>query len=93
MDKRLQLFWDELITQCEQRNTFEFLFKIESWGILWTPWFIYANDASLQFTANDISESDLKRLVDLKMIVLVEEIAPVDPLDLKIEKYQIKQHG
>lgn len=90
MDERLQLFWTELISQCEQHKKFEFIFKIEYWGILWTPWFIYIDDTSLKFSVNDISESDLQRLIDLKMITFVEEIAPVDSIDLKIEKYIIK---
>lgn len=93
MNERLTLFWNELIEQCEQHKKLEFVFKIEYWGILWTPWFICIDDTSLTFSANDISESDLKRLVDLKMITLVEEITPVDPIDLKIEKYRIKNRS
>ncbi len=93
MNERLTLFWNELITQCEQHKQFEFVFKIEYWGILWTPWFISINDTSLTFSSTDISESDLKQLVDLEMIEFVEEITPVDPIDLKIETYRIKHHG
>lgn len=93
MNERLTLFWNELITQCEQYKQFEFVFKIEYWGILWTPWFISINDTSLTFSSTDISESNLKQLVDLEMIEFVEEITPVDPIDLKIETYRIKHHG
>ncbi|WP_140508899.1 hypothetical protein [Flavobacterium pectinovorum] len=82
-----------LLTQCEKHNTFEFLFKIEYWGILWMPWFIYIADESLKFSANDISENDLKRLIKNGHIEFIEEIAPIDTIDLEIKKYRIKNQN
>lgn len=93
MDKRLQLFWDELLEQCEMNEKFEFIFKVEYWGILWMPWFIYLDDKSLKFTANDISEDDLNALIDCSLIEFIEEIPPNDTLDLDTKKYRIKNHS
>lgn len=65
MDKRLNLFWNELKSQYEKRNKFEFIFKIEYWGILWMPWLIYIDDETLEFSANDINENDLQLLIKM----------------------------
>lgn len=93
MDKRLKLFWDELLEQCEMNKNFEFIFKVEYWGILWTPWFIYLDDKSLNFSANDISEDDLKTLINLNLIEIIEGIPPKDTIDLYTKKYRIKNHS
>ena len=93
MDKRLKLFWDELLEQCEMNKNFEFIFKVEYWGILWMPWFIYLNDKSLNFTANDISENDLMALINLNLIEFLEEIPPNDTIDIYMKKYKITNHN
>lgn len=93
MDKRLNLFWHELLTQCKKHDKYEFLFKIEYWGILWMPWFIYIADESLKFSTNEISDDDLKILIKNGYIEFIEEIEPIDSLDIEIKKYRIKNHN
>ncbi|MBN9299970.1 MAG: hypothetical protein J0I41_23410 [Filimonas sp.] len=90
MDKRLELFWNELLAECELNKNFEFIFKIEYWGILWMPWFIYLDDRSLSFSVNDISEDDLNTLISLGLIEFIEEIPSNDTLDIITKKYRIK---
>jgi len=90
MDKRLSLFWNELLAQCEKHNSFEFIFKIEYWGILWTPWFIYVNDESLKFSANDLNFNDIEILIKNGYIEFVEELLPTDNIDIEIKKCRIK---
>ncbi len=93
MDKRLTIFWNELLAQCESHNSVEFIFKIEYWGILWTPWFIYVNDESLKFSANDINEHDIDILIKNGYIEFAEELTPIDTIDLEIKKYRINKTG
>lgn len=90
MDKRLTVFWNELQSQCDRHNSVEFIFKIEYWGILWTPWFIYVNEEVLRFSANDINENDIEILIKNGYIEFVEELVPLDNIDLEIKKYRIK---
>ena len=93
MDKRLELFWEELLEHCKMNKNFEFIFKVEYWGILWMPWFIYLDDKSLKFSANDISEDDLDALINLSLIEFMEEIPPNDNIDIFAKKYRIKNHS
>jgi hypothetical protein len=93
MDERLNKFWNELIEHCEMNKNFEFIFKVEYWGILWMPWFIYLDDKSLKFSANDISEEDLNELIRYNLIEFIEEIPLKDSIDLLTKKYKIKNHS
>lgn len=93
MDNRLRLFWNELLDQCEINKTYEFIFKVEYWGILWTPWFIYIDEKSLEFSANDITEEDIKTLINLNLIEFIKEIPLEDSIDLSTKKYKLKKHS
>lgn len=91
MNERIQIFWKELLEQCEINKRYEFIFKVEYWGILWMPWFIYVDNKSLEFSFNDISENDLNELIKLNLIEFIEEISPVDSIDIYAKKYKIKK--
>ncbi len=93
MDERLKLFWDELLAQCETNKSYEFIFKVEYWGILWMPWFIYSGGKSLKFSINNISEDDLKALIGFGLIEFIEEIPPNDTIEIYTKKYRIRSHG
>lgn len=91
IDDRLNRIWSELLKHCKTHNQFEFIFKIEDWGHLWMPWFIYIDDQSLNFSVNDISSEDLRYFEDNGYIELIEEIEPIDKMDVSIKKYKIVQ--
>lgn len=93
MDERLKIFWCELLDQCEKNNNYEFVFKVEYWGILWIPWFIYLDDKLLKFSANDISEDDLNRLISFNLIEFKEEIPKEDSIDVLTKKYKLTNHS
>ncbi len=93
MDERLTTFWNELLTHCKKLNKFDFVFKVEYWGILWMPWFIYIDDKSLEFSVRSVSSEDMKWLVDNGYIEFIKEIEPIDSIDIKIEKYKIKKRN
>lgn len=69
---RMRLFRSELLQQCKDINTLEFEYSFDIWGVWWMPWFIYAEGKLLSFTANDIDEDDLKKLVDDGRIQIVK---------------------
>jgi hypothetical protein len=68
MDKRLKTFWSELLTHCNRLNDYNFTLEVEYWGILWMPWFIYIKGESLKFSANDISNDDLNKLIEFNTL-------------------------
>jgi len=89
MDKRLKTFWNELLEHCKKHNKYEFIYTVEYWGILWTPWFIYINNESLKFSLNDLSRTDLNWLIDNEYILFVEALQLDDKIDMQRELYKI----
>lgn len=92
MDERLTRFWKELLAHCKEHNQFEFVYAVEYWGYLWMPWFIYLDNRSLKFSLNDLSDNDLKWLVDNDYLEFLGELEPTDTIDLSRELYSIKNH-
>ena len=93
MDKRLKLFWSELVEQCEMNQNFVFIFQVEYWSHVWMPWDIYLDDKlykPLKFSANDISEDDLQTLVCLGLIEFIADVPTTDTLVMCAKKYKIK---
>jgi hypothetical protein len=92
MDKRLETFWSELLSHCNRLNDYNFTFEIEYYGILWMPWFIYIKGEWRNFSVNDISNDDLKILIELNLIEFIQEIEieKEDLLTIQKHIYRIK---
>lgn len=53
-------------------------------------WFIYLDNKSLKSTAIDISEDDLKALINLRFIQFIEKIIPNTTIGIYAKKFRIK---
>lgn len=72
MTERMNVFWMELVKQCNEHNYYEFEYYWEMWGAWWMSWFIEVNSKSLIFSADDISNKDLNLLVENGKIEIVK---------------------
>ena len=71
--ERMDIFFPELVKQCEKHQCFEFEYYWEMWGVTWMPWFLEINGKDTTFTLNDIGSEDLNFLVENGSIKLIKE--------------------
>jgi hypothetical protein len=69
---RLGIIWKELEQQCRAINCFEFEYYWEMMDEFWSPWYIEADGHSLKFSLYDISNGDLKELVDQGYLEIIK---------------------
>ena len=62
MTEKQKILIAELTNLCNKKETYEFEFSVEMWGIMWMPWFLYINKEVVEISLTDIENSDLTEL-------------------------------
>ncbi|MGJ8734469.1 MAG: hypothetical protein ACSHW4_15045 [Cellulophaga sp.] len=71
--ERMDIFFPELVKQCEEHQCFEFEYYWEMWGVMWMPWFIEINGNNTTFSLNEIGTDDFDFLIANGSIKLIKE--------------------
>jgi hypothetical protein len=96
MTENQKILIEELGNYCIEKQTYEFDFSIEMWGVLWMPWFVYINNENVKISVNNIENSDLTELTNLGLIEKVKEFDDSEldyPTEISRTKYRIKTNA